>query len=60
LRELAPNVDWPAAAREAAGVPSWDYVTSSMAERVLRTLRGHLAELEYPGGSGAQSGGEAS
>jgi hypothetical protein len=48
LRELAPNVDWPAIAREAAGVPAWTYVTRTMAERVLRTLRSHLAELEYP------------
>jgi hypothetical protein len=48
LRELAPNTDWPAVARKAAGVPNFDYVTATMAESVLRALRGHLAELEYP------------
>jgi hypothetical protein len=48
LRELAPNTDWAAVARKAAGVPNFDYVTRTMAERVLETLRGHLAELEYP------------
>jgi hypothetical protein len=48
LRGLAPNTDWAAVARKAAGVPNFDYVTRSMAERVLETLRGHLAELDYP------------
>jgi hypothetical protein len=55
LRELAPNTDWPAVAREAAGVPSFDYVTRSMAERVLETLRAHLAELEYPSAEGGEA-----
>jgi hypothetical protein len=48
LHELVPNTDWPAVARKAAGVPSWDLVTATMAKSVLRTLRGHLAELDYP------------
>jgi hypothetical protein len=53
LRELAPNIDWPAVARKAAGVPTFDCVTRTMARSVLETLRGHLAELEYPDTKGA-------
>jgi hypothetical protein len=47
LRELAPDTDWAAVAKRAAGAP-WPYVTKTVAERVLETLRGHLAELAYP------------
>jgi hypothetical protein len=39
LRELDPDTDWAAEARKAAGVPSWDYVTKTIAERVLQALR---------------------
>jgi hypothetical protein len=45
LRERSPDTDWAAVAREAAGVPGFDYVTAAIAESVLRTLRDRLAEL---------------
>ena len=45
LRDLAPDTDWPAVARKAAGVPSWDYATATIAEQAIVALRGYLAEL---------------
>ena len=44
LRELAPDTDWPAVAREAADVPSWDDATATIAEQAIAALRGHPAE----------------
>jgi hypothetical protein len=45
LHEAEPGIDWAEKAREIAGVPSSDYVTATIASRVIDGLYAELARL---------------